>query len=50
MGYSDDGIRGSCREALAEGWTHFKVKVGGAPGRRSRRVGLVREEIGPTAR
>ena len=25
-----------CREALADGWTHFKVKVGGAAGRRSR--------------
>ena len=41
------GIRGLCREALAEGWTHFKVKVGGAPEDDARRVGLVREEIGP---
>jgi L-fuconate dehydratase len=31
MGYTDDTIRGLCRDAMAEGWTHFKVKVGGAP-------------------
>jgi L-fuconate dehydratase len=47
MGYSEDGIRGLVRQALAEGWTHFKVKVGGAPEDDARRVGLVREEIGP---
>jgi len=47
MGYSEDGIRSLVREALAEGWTHFKVKVGGAPEDDARRVGLVREEIGP---
>jgi L-fuconate dehydratase len=47
MGYSDEGIRGLVRAAIAEGWTHFKVKVGGAPEDDDRRVGLVREEIGP---
>jgi L-fuconate dehydratase len=47
MGYPDDGIRGLVREALAEGWTHFKVKVGGLPEDDERRVALVREEIGP---
>ena len=47
MGYSDDEVRRLCREALADGWTHFKVKVGGAPEDDDRRVGLVREEIGP---
>jgi L-fuconate dehydratase len=47
MGYSDDGIRGLVRQALAGGWTHFKVKVGGAPEDDQRRVALVREEIGP---
>src|SRR5947209_962973 len=31
MGYTDEKIRGLCRDALAEGWTHFKVKVGGIP-------------------
>jgi L-fuconate dehydratase len=46
MGYPDAGIRALCREALAEGWTHFKVKVGGRPEDDARRVRLVREEIG----
>ncbi len=47
IGYSDDGVRGLVREALAEGFTHFKVKVGGTPEDDDRRVRLVREEIGP---
>ena len=28
LGYDDDKIRRLCREALAEGWTRFKMKVG----------------------
>jgi L-fuconate dehydratase len=47
FGYSDDRIRALCREARTEGWTHFKVKVGGAAEDDARRVGLVRQEIGP---
>ncbi|HEV8211853.1 MAG TPA: L-fuconate dehydratase [Vicinamibacterales bacterium] len=47
MGYSDDKIRTRCREAIEEGFTHFKVKVGGRPDEDRRRVRLVREEIGP---
>ncbi|HET7219981.1 MAG TPA: L-fuconate dehydratase [Vicinamibacterales bacterium] len=47
MGYSDEKVRTACREALADGWTHFKVKVGGDPADDARRVGLVRAEIGP---
>jgi L-fuconate dehydratase len=50
FGYSDERIRGLCRDALSEGWTHFKVKVGGAPEDDDRRVRLVREEIGPRCR
>lgn len=50
FGYSDARIRGLCRDALAEGWTHFKVKVGGTAEDDDRRVGLVREEIGPSCR
>jgi L-fuconate dehydratase len=46
MGYSDDGVRALCRAALTEGWTHFKVKVGGRPDDDRRRVALVREAIG----
>jgi L-fuconate dehydratase len=47
FGYSDDEVRRLCREGLAEGWRHFKVKVGGAPEDDDRRVGLVRDTIGP---
>jgi L-fuconate dehydratase len=50
FGYSDDRIRGLCGEALADGWTHFKVKVGGTPEDDDRRVRLVREAIGPDCR
>ena len=49
MGYADERIRALCREAIADGWTHFKVKVGGAPDDDRRRVGVVREAIGPIA-
>jgi L-fuconate dehydratase len=47
LGYSDDRIRRLCRDALADGWTHFKVKVGASPADDRARVGLVREQIGP---
>ncbi len=46
IGYSDDRIRQACRDALAEGWTHFKVKVGANPDDDHRRVALVRDAIG----
>jgi L-fuconate dehydratase len=48
FGYSEDKIRRLCREALAEGWTHFKLKVGGDPVDDLRRGQIVREEIGWT--
>jgi L-fuconate dehydratase len=47
IGYSDEHIRRACRDAIDEGWTHFKVKVGAAAADDYRRVGLVREAIGP---
>jgi L-fuconate dehydratase len=47
LGYSDDKIRRLCQEALAEGWTHFKVKVGGKPEDDLRRLSAVRAAIGP---
>ena len=50
IGYPDDRVRQSCRQAIAEGWRHFKVKVGGAPADDARRVALVRDEIGPDRR
>jgi L-fuconate dehydratase len=45
MGYADSKIRTLCREAVDDGFMHFKVKVGGDDDRR--RVALVRAEIGP---
>jgi L-fuconate dehydratase len=50
MGYPDEKVRRLCREGLDEGFTHFKVKVGGDPADDERRVGLVRAEIGPQRR
>jgi L-fuconate dehydratase len=50
MGYPDEKVRRLCREAIAEGFTHFKVKVGADPADDARRVGLVREAIGPDRR
>jgi len=50
IGYSDEKIRHLCREALADGWTHFKVKVGASPENDRARVGLVRQEIGPASK
>ncbi len=47
FGYSEEKIRRLCHEALAEGWTHFKLKVGGEPEDDLRRGRIVREEIGP---
>ncbi len=47
LGYSDEKIHRLCHEALADGWTHFKVKVGGKPDDDLRRLSAVRAAIGP---
>ncbi|HTA84723.1 MAG TPA: enolase C-terminal domain-like protein [Silvibacterium sp.] len=47
FGFSDEKISQLCDEALAEGWNHFKLKVGGVPAEDLRRARLVREKIGP---
>jgi L-fuconate dehydratase len=47
FGFSDDKVRRLCREGLRQGWTHFKLKVGGDPADDLRRAHLVRDEIGP---
>jgi L-fuconate dehydratase len=46
FGFSDEKIRSLCREAIADGWTHFKLKVGGDTQDDLRRGRIVREEIG----
>src|SRR4030095_10173301 len=46
LGYTDEKIRRLLREALAGGWTHFKMKVGRSLEEDVRRAALIREEIG----
>lgn len=46
LGYSEDKMRRLCREALADGWQHFKQKVGGDIEEDRRRAAILREEIG----
>ena len=50
FGFSDEKVRLLCDEALAQGWRHFKLKVGGEPKDDLRRAGLVRREIGDGAK
>jgi len=47
LGYSDEKVRRLVREGLAEGWTHFKMKVGRDLDDDVRRAAIIREEIGP---
>jgi L-fuconate dehydratase len=46
LGYPDEKVRRLCREAIAEGWTGFKMKVGLNLEDNVRRAALMREEIG----
>jgi L-fuconate dehydratase len=46
LGYSDEQMRLLCREALSNGWQHFKMKVGLSPEDDLRRARIMREEIG----
>ena len=50
LGYSDEKLRALCREAVAGGWTHLKLKVGHKIEDDVRRARIVREEIGPDRR
>jgi L-fuconate dehydratase len=47
LGYPDDKVRRLCREALAGGWTRFKMKVGADVEDDIRRGSIIRGEIGP---
>ena len=47
LGYSDEKLRTLCREAIARGWTQFKLKVGTSLQDDLRRIRIMREEIGP---
>jgi L-fuconate dehydratase len=50
FGFSDEKIKRLCEEGLADGWTHFKLKVGGVPADDLRRGRIVRQTIGPNNR
>jgi L-fuconate dehydratase len=47
LGYSDDKLRRLCREAVADGMDHLKIKVGRDLEDDKRRCAILREEIGP---
>lgn len=47
LGFSDVQLRNLCAEAIAQGWTHFKIKVGADHQDDLRRCTVIREEIGP---
>ena len=47
LGYPDQQVRRLCREALRDGFKHFKLKVGANLEDDLRRTRIVREEIGP---
>ncbi|MBK8000865.1 MAG: L-fuconate dehydratase [Verrucomicrobia bacterium] len=46
LGYSDEKLRRLCREAIAQGWNHLKIKVGRDLADDIRRCTIIREEIG----
>jgi L-fuconate dehydratase len=50
LGYDDEKVRRLCRQALAQGWDHFKIKVGRDIDEDRRRCAIVREELGPGRR
>lgn len=47
LGYPDDKIKQACEVGLAQGWSHFKIKVGRDLADDIRRCRLIRATIGP---
>ncbi len=47
LGYSDEKLKRLCEEGMAEGWNHFKLKVGADLEDDKRRARIMRETIGP---
>ncbi len=47
LGYPDEKVRLLCKEAISQGWTAFKMKVGQNLEDNVRRAAIMREEIGP---
>src|SRR6185436_20972157 len=50
LGYDDDRVRALVEQSLADGWDHFKMKVGVSLDDDRRRAALIRELIGPHRR
>ncbi|MFC9626361.1 L-fuconate dehydratase [Streptomyces sp. NPDC056930] len=50
LGYTDDKLVGLAKEAVADGFTQIKLKVGGNLGDDVRRLALAREAVGPDVR
>jgi L-fuconate dehydratase len=50
IGYSEDTLPQRVHDALAAGFTHLKLKVGGDPATDLRRARIVREAMGPDHR
>ncbi len=50
LGYPDEKVRRLCREALAQGFTHVKMKVSSDQAGNRRRAALMRAEIGSERR
>ncbi|WP_238015633.1 enolase C-terminal domain-like protein [Dactylosporangium sp. AC04546] len=49
LGYPDDKVRALTRQAVKDGWTAVKMKVGGPIEDDVRRARIIRAEIGPDA-
>jgi L-fuconate dehydratase len=47
LGYDDDKLARLCREAVEEGFTQIKLKVGGDVDEDVRRLGIARRVVGP---
>ena len=47
LGYPEESLPGRVREAVADGFTHVKLKVGADPETDLRRASIVREALGP---
>jgi L-fuconate dehydratase len=47
LGYDDDKLRRLCQEAVDQGWTHVKLKVGADLDNDVRRCRIAREILGP---
>ncbi|MFF8615450.1 L-fuconate dehydratase [Streptomyces sp. NPDC015350] len=50
LGYTDDKLVGLAKEAVADGFTQIKLKVGGSLPDDVRRLALAREAVGPDIR